>query len=91
MRTVLKTPHWWKIVSFLVRARSIDEAIRKGECEAHKYAAEASHRNPYGQRVKRRYLNDCDAFELWDDPANGDEVFSTTEVVTPRGKRRGGH
>ncbi len=65
----------------LVRARSFDEAIQKAESEAHKYAAEVSHRNPYGQRVKRRYLRYCDAFEMWADPANREEVFSSTEVV----------
>ena len=66
----------------LVRARSFDEAIRKGEKEARDYARGASYRNPYGQRVATRYLGECDAFQLAADPAHGREVYSRTEIVS---------
>lgn len=65
----------------LIRARSLKEAIHKGEREAKAYAAAAPHRNPYGQPVQQRYLGYCDAYELFDEPGVGIEVFSTTEVV----------
>src|ERR1044072_4641299 len=64
----------------LIRARSLDEAISKAESEAKKDASEEFH-NPYGQIVKQRYLKACDAFELYDDPDSGREVFSTTALV----------
>ncbi|MBI3650376.1 MAG: DUF4288 domain-containing protein [Acidobacteria bacterium] len=64
----------------LIRARSFDEAISKAESEAKRYASEKYH-NHYGQIVKQRYLKACDAFELYDDPDSGVEVFSTTELV----------
>ncbi len=65
----------------LVRARSFEEAIHKGEREAKAYAAEAPHRNPYGQPVRQRYLGYCDAYELRNGPGASVEVFSSTEVV----------
>ncbi len=65
----------------LVRARTFDHAIAKGESEANKYAA-GKHRNSYGQTVRTRYLGSIDAFELFDEPAAGAEVFSTTEVIS---------
>ena len=65
----------------LVRARSFDEAIRKGEDEAREYARRPTYRNPYGQRVTTKYLEVCDAFNLFDEPANRREVYSRTEIV----------
>ena len=64
----------------LVRARSFNEAIAKAEAEAKEYASE-QYRNPYGQIVKQKYLGACEAFELYDDPASGVEVFSTTALI----------
>ncbi len=69
----------------LIKARSFDEAIKKGEREAENYLAE--YKNFYGQTVKQRYLKVCDAFELFDEPnENGVEVFSLTEMVSKKVK-----
>jgi hypothetical protein len=65
----------------LVRARSFDEALAKGEKEARAYAAAGDIRNRYGQRVKQRYLGVADAYEMFDAPGNQVEVYSKTEIV----------
>ena len=68
----------------LLKARSFDEAIRKAEIEAEKYAADDPCRNRYGQRVRRRYLGYCDAYIIGDLSEEQEpmiEVFSSTEVV----------
>ena|SRR5215203_2537772 len=67
----------------LVRARTPNEAIAKGEAEANKYVTE-TYRNAYGQTVLSRYLGAIDAFELFDDPAAGEEVFSSTEIISSK-------
>jgi len=67
----------------VVRARNGDEAIRKAEAEAKKYAADW-HRNPYGQRVRTRYLGYVNAYEMYNPPNKNAEVFSVTEVVPKR-------
>ena len=64
----------------LFKARSSDEAIRKAEKEAHSYANNWKLVNVYGQQVTGRYLGSCDAYCLYDPPANGIEVFSATEL-----------
>jgi hypothetical protein len=64
----------------LFRARGFSEAIRRAESDARTYAR-SWHMNPYGQRVVTRYLGACDAYELFDPPGAGKEVFSTTEIV----------
>jgi Domain of unknown function (DUF4288) len=66
----------------LIRARSFDEAIRRGEDEAREYASGPTYCNPYGQRVTTKYLEVCDAFNLFNEPANRHEVYSRTEIVT---------
>lgn len=66
----------------LLRARSFNEAIRRAEREAAGYAKSPQYRNPYGQRVRCRYLKACDAYELPDPPGFGVEVFSRTELVS---------
>lgn len=67
----------------LIKARSFDEAIRKGEKEAKRNLSR--YRNFYGQEVKQRYLEVCDAFELFDKPnENGVEVFSLIETVSKK-------
>jgi len=64
-----------------IKARNFNEAIKKGEKEAKENLSE--YRNFYGQKVKQRYLEVCDAFELFDEPnENGVEVFSLIETVS---------
>ncbi len=65
----------------VLKARSFKEAIRKAEFEAKRYSTSCRHRNPYGQRVRSRYLGFYDAYLIDDPPANGSEVYSETEVV----------
>lgn len=79
-----------RIVVF--RARSFDDAIRKGELEAEAYAngretpaggkRRAEIRNPYHQRLSTRFLGAIDAFELFEPPGAGVEVFSSTSLVS---------
>lgn len=64
----------------LHRARNIDSAIRIGEDEARKYS-KAVYKNAFGQIVRTKYLGFCDAFELFDFPENGVEVFSSTQIL----------
>jgi hypothetical protein len=68
----------------LVRAHNPKEAMRKGEAEAKRYAAECRHRNPYGQRVATRYLGFCDVYDMCEPVKDGVEVFSVNEVVSRR-------
>lgn len=64
-----------------VKARNFNEAITKGEKEAKKYASETEHINPYGQKVKQKYIGSLDAFELYDKLKANLEVFSTTYLI----------
>ena len=64
----------------LYRATSGANAIRAAERDARAYSRD-THRNPYGQRVVWRYLGACEAYEMFEPPGDGREVFSTTEVV----------
>jgi hypothetical protein len=66
----------------LFKARNFSEAIRKAEKEAKRYAAKVAYQNIYGQRVTLRYLDCCNAYELFDAPDVGVEVYSTTERVS---------
>lgn len=68
----------------VLKARSFQEAIQKAEAEAKRYAADHRHRNPYGQRVRARYLGYCDAYQSDEGVSTGAEVFSTSEVVARR-------
>ena len=61
-----------------VKARNFDEAINKGEKEAIKYASETEYINPYGQKVKQKYIGSIDAFEPYGKLKANIEVFSTT-------------
>jgi hypothetical protein len=65
----------------LVKARSFQEAIRKGEKEARAYVRGLTYRNPYGQHVTTKYLESCDVFRLFKAPANGCEVYSRMAIV----------
>ena len=64
----------------LFRARSFDSATRKADLEARRYVR-GKRRNVYDQRIVIRYLGEADAFELFDPPANGREVYSRTDLV----------
>jgi hypothetical protein len=68
----------------VLRARTFDEALKKGEAEARAYAAGPGHRNPYGQLVRMRYMGGLDAFQLFGPPGRGAEVFSSTTIVPKR-------
>jgi hypothetical protein len=69
----------------LIKARTFDEAIRKGEKDANENSSD--YRNFYGQTVRLRYLECCDAFELFEEPTqNGVEVFSSIETVSSKVK-----
>jgi hypothetical protein len=70
----------------LFRASGFDDAITRAETEARRYA-KTIHRNPYGQKVVTRYLESCDAFKLFDSPAAGVEVFSSTMLVPSTGRQ----
>jgi len=48
------------------------------EREASRYASSVRERNVYGQRLRIRFLGALDSFELFESPAAGEEVFSTT-------------
>ena len=71
----------------LFRARNANAALRKGLREAEKYAS-GNTVNVYGQRVIETPLRYAEAYEMFDDPGDGVEVFSSIEIVrsseTPR-------
>lgn len=71
-----------RIVIF--KARNHEEAIKKAEKDALEYIKE-THINPYGQKVKTRYLKAFDSYEIFEDLNNslksGIEFFSNTELV----------
>jgi hypothetical protein len=64
----------------LIRARSAEEALVRGEREAKRYSFRR-YRNPYGQPVKTRALGYVNAYIIDERPLDGVEVFSATEVV----------
>lgn len=68
-----------RVVLFL--AGSFEQAIDRAEKEAERYASGTAYENPYGQRVKREFLGACDAFHLGQEPGDGREVYSRTEIV----------
>jgi len=65
----------------LIRARSPEEAISKGEIEARKYASLPHKPNRYGQEVVMDYLEECDVYWMFDEPEAGREVYSRTEIL----------
>jgi hypothetical protein len=64
----------------ILRARNHAEAHRKAKAEATRYAKRA-HINPYGQHVRTRYLSASESFELFDQPGELAEVWSSTYVT----------
>ncbi len=71
----------------IVRARSFDAALRKAEREAERYAAHET-KNAYGQRVVTKYMGVANAYRMYDPPAAGAEVYSSTRFVPSRLGRR---
>ncbi|MFN0121842.1 MAG: DUF4288 domain-containing protein [Blastocatellia bacterium] len=69
----------------LFRARNEDEALKKAEDEARAYCDRVDFTSVLGQRVKARYLDTCELYELLADPGAGVEIYSATEIVS-RGK-----
>ena len=66
----------------LFQATSFDDAIAQGIEEARSYCSQIRVVNLYGQRVRTRFLDACDAFKIFDGkPAAGLEVYSGTELV----------
>lgn len=63
----------------LFEAKDFESAIKKAEKEAKAY--ESTHTNPYKQKVKIKYMNCVDVYEVYDDLADGCEVYSTTNLV----------
>ena len=67
----------------LVRAADFEAALSIAEREARGYAR-GEYLNLYGQKVRMKYLGECDAYALFDPPGEGVEVFSRTELVSKR-------
>ncbi|MGI5864599.1 MAG: DUF4288 domain-containing protein [Myxococcales bacterium] len=70
----------------LVQASSLQGAIEKAERDAREYAEGFEHENPYGQKVRCRYLGEYDVFEMLTKPADRVEVYSRTELVSKKVK-----
>ncbi len=68
----------------LVRAKDGAAALRRGEAEARQYAKGVRSRNAYGQRVIAEPLGYMEAYELFDPPGDGVEIFSSMEVISAR-------
>lgn len=75
-----KTSVMFEERTVLFKAKSFDEAIKLAEKEARNYS-KYTYINPYGEKVSTQYLNNCDAFELFEDPESGIEVYSATEIL----------
>jgi hypothetical protein len=66
----------------LFKAIDLDDAIAQGIKEGRSYCRQTKFVNPYGQKVRMRFLDACDAFEIVEGkPAAGFEVYSSTELV----------
>ena len=66
-----------RVVLFL--ASSFNEAIKKAEKEAVEYT-EFDYKNPYGQKLKIKYLGIYKVFETSDPPGDNIRIFSNNEV-----------
>lgn len=64
-----------------VKARSFDEAIKRGELEAVEYTKGMDHINPYGQEVTTRYVGNICVFEPYDNVPANIEVYSSTFLI----------
>jgi hypothetical protein len=66
----------------LFQAISLDEALAQGIKEARSYSRQTRFVNPYGQKVRMRFLGACDAFEIVEGkPTAGFEVYSSTDLI----------
>lgn len=63
------------------RAATFRQAIALAEREARAYAR-GTWTNLYGQRMAQEYLGECNAFEMYEPPAAGFEVYSRTQLVS---------
>ena len=67
----------------LVRADTGDAALAEAEAEARRYvAAFGQPKNAFGERIRMTWLGELDAFELFQKPGNGVEVFSSSRLVS---------
>jgi hypothetical protein len=66
----------------LFQAIDFDDAIAQGIKEGRSYCRQTRFVNLYGQKVRMRFLDACDAFRIFEGkPAAGFEVYSSTELV----------
>lgn len=72
----------------LLKASNVDKAIEKAEKEAEAYAKSTKFYNPFGQKVITKYLGICDAFELFDEPVENNEVFSSTRILNKKTSKK---
>ena len=79
-RGASNTPDLFEERVVLVRASSAQQAIERAEQDAIEYAATVA-TNPDGQAIVGQYLEACDSFEMFDDPGDFVEVFSSTELI----------
>lgn len=63
----------------LFKARSIESAIKKAEKEAEAYSTVLV-KNSYGHDIQVQYLGCCEAFEMFDNPEDGKEIYSQTNI-----------
>jgi hypothetical protein len=64
----------------IFQAADFEDAIAMAEDEARAYCAE-TFRNPYGQKIRIRFLGALEAFNMFDPPTSGCEVFSSMVVA----------
>ena len=68
----------------LFRAKDGASAIRKAMAEARKYAKSNPCTNVYGQKVTTVALEFAEAYEMFDEPADGAEIFSFIQIIPAR-------
>ena len=66
----------------LFQAIDFDDAIAQGIKEGRSYCRQTKFVNLYGQKVRMRFLDACDAFKIFEGkPAAGIEAYSSTELA----------
>jgi hypothetical protein len=69
----------------LFQAAGFDDALAQATKEARAYCRQTKYKNAYGQIVRMRFLDACDAYEISEmtagPPAAGWEIYSSTETV----------
>ena len=66
----------------LFRAKDGRSAIRKARRDGAKYAKATATVNLYYQKVVVKVLKYAEAYKMFDEPADGAEVFSSIEIVS---------